>query len=163
MSPKIFLCVAIALVAVGALLAGSAFATPITDITNPSFESDVLSDNSYSGGAPTGWTRYGSDAFAGALAMNPQGSGSDYFTNAGDDLGPPVVKGVPQGGDGANVVKMYKVSSGTSAETVGITQNLTDTLQVGTYTLTVAVGELGSPSLRRPWRLAHWPLRRFVS
>jgi hypothetical protein len=131
MSRKNCLYVAVALLVVGSLLAGSASATPVT-ITNPSFQSDVLADGADSGAATTGWLGYadgGCTAGAWGGAINPT---SSQFTNA--DL-----NGTPLGADGSNTLDILL---GTSGDIGTIRQDLspTDTLKAGTYTLTIAVG-----------------------
>ena len=123
MCRKISLCVGIALMVVGSLLVGSASAT-FLDIQNASFESPSLSDGGVSDEVPD-WTV----ARAGAVIQtwNPDAAS---FTGAGGN-------GTPLGGDGANLV--YFLSNTYFSY---ITNQLSNTLQAGTYTLTAAVGNI---------------------
>ncbi len=106
----------VAALAAGSMAISSASAAPIT-VLNHSFEAPGLSDGGV-GAAATSWTTGG-----GVVGQfNP--TAAEYTGATGS--------GTPSGGSGSQVV--FASGGGFHSQT------LTDTLQVGTYTLTVAVG-----------------------
>ena len=119
-----------------------ALATLISDITNPCFDDQALSngqDTSMYGGGITGWSQH-SDTYGlnWIGAVNPKGS--DSPDNAGGFIGASG-NGTPQGGNGPDVLCL---DGGVGGGNFGVQQTLPDTLKAGTYVFTVAVGATAS-------------------
>lgn len=113
-----------------ALLAQSARASVVT-VDNPGFESEVHGPNTFTFGAPIGWSAYNTDAVAGETVgtLNPETT--TYFS--------------PGQWGGSNVAIAYMQGGGTANVEFGIRQTLGVTLQANTlYTLNVGVGNIAS-------------------
>lgn len=113
-----------------ALLATGAQAAMVV-VDNPGFEAQVHGPNTFTFGAPTGWSAYNTDAVNGDSigTLNPEGT--TYFA--------------PGEWDGSNVAIAYMQSGGTSGVEFGIRQTVDETLQADTtYILTVGVGNIAS-------------------
>ena len=133
MSRRNLLCVGIALVAVGSLLVGSAFAESIP-ITNASFEDQVLADGAYNQNTGTeyDWTRKSSSTSVFSLMVGVHNPPATIYTNAGGS-------GTPLGGDGTNTC--FSIINNGYSGWVGAYQTTGSTFEAGyTYTLTAAVG-----------------------
>ena len=127
MNTKFVVFVVVAMTAVGPGMTGSASATLITDIQNPSFEAQVLPNDKddTAGSGVTGWSQAGGGGYW-IGAQNPSG---DQFTDAAGN-------GTPKGASGVNTLDIFLGSN----EWGTVSQTLSEKLQLGTYTLTVAVG-----------------------
>ncbi len=105
-------------------------AAPVT-ITNPGFEAQVHGPNSFTFGAPTGWSAYNTGAVVGDSVGTLNPAGTTYF--------------LPGQWGGANVAIAYIQAGGTSGIEFGIQQQLAATLAMDTiYTLSVEVGNIAS-------------------
>lgn len=116
----------VALGFLGGLLSGYASATPIS-VVNYSFETPVLADDADSQ-TVTGWNT----VTVWRCIVNPTGT---EMTGADGN-------GTPLGGDGANIVYLHQGAGSTVAGRIFAgTPALTE---LGTYTLTVAVGSMST-------------------
>lgn len=129
MSRKIFLCIGLALVVVGSLLAGSASATAIA-INNSSFQIPAMDDGGDSGTSTPYWNKDLSNTAYISIANVTDGS---FPGTSGSP-------GLISGGDSTQLVYNYMGSPGGFGGRIFAGTQNGDTLQAGTYTLKVAVG-----------------------